>query len=66
MIGATASVAGTALYQILLATAPELHGDRDPAGDFSTYLGMRHVIGSGIFEVTNALESSAWLTATFA
>ncbi len=65
LIGAAASVAGTALYQILLATAPELHGDRDPAGDFSTYLGMRHVIGGGIFEVTNALESSMLLVLAY-
>ncbi len=61
VIGATASVAGTALYQVLLSATPELHSDRDLSGDFGSFMGMRHLMSNGLFEVTNALESSMLL-----
>lgn len=60
LIGATASIVGTALYQLLVALLPAstMHGDRAATLGVGAFMGTRHLLSAILFSFTEATANA--------
>jgi eukaryotic-like serine/threonine-protein kinase len=58
LIGAAASIAGTAIYHLMLLTSPGLRGDRPSTVAVAIFMGLRHLLSALLAVVPEALSSA--------